>query len=159
MNSFILPDPLKSWEVARGLAERVRASGGIVVSTNGCFDILHPGHVSYLAFARSLGDFLIVGINSDKSVSRLKGPKRPIQSAEARACVLSQLRSVDAVCVFNEETPVEWLKSFRPQIHVKGGDYDPETMPESQPIKSWGGRIQLAPFIEGFSTTSILGKI
>lgn len=148
-----------TWSQAQKLADDCRARGGKVVSTNGCFDILHAGHVSYLAAARQLGDLLIVGINADASVRKIKGPSRPINSEDARAQVLSALRAVDAVCVFNEDTPVEWLKSIRSDVHVKGGDWDPSRMPETPVLAQWGGRVQTLPFVDGFSTTSTIQKM
>lgn len=148
-----------TWPQAQKLADECRARGGKVVSTNGCFDILHAGHVTYLAAARHLGDLLLVGINADASVKKIKGPSRPINSQEARAQVLAALRSVDAVCVFNEETPVEWLKSIRSDLHVKGGDWDPARMPETPVLAAWGGRVQALPFVDGFSTTGTIKKM
>jgi glycerol-3-phosphate cytidylyltransferase len=147
-----------SWEDAAELAQNCRKQGGVVVSTNGCFDILHKGHVSYLHFARSQGDLLLVGINSDASVRANKGPTRPVNDELSRAYVLAGLKSVDGVCLFSEPTPVEWLRAVRPQIHVKGGDWDPATMPETPVLASWGGRVVMAPYLDGFSTTSIIEK-
>jgi rfaE bifunctional protein nucleotidyltransferase chain/domain len=149
---------LLSWTQALDLARATREAGGIVVTTNGCFDILHRGHVTYLQAARSLGDLLIVGINADASVRRLKGPSRPLNSEQDRGSVLSALRSVDGVCVFEEDTPVEWLRQLKPQIHAKGGDWDGKELPEEAALKEWGGRLQFIPFVEGFSTTSLIKK-
>ena len=144
---------------ARKLADYVRSVKGVVVTTNGCFDILHAGHVKYLEYARSLGDCLIVGINSDESVRRLKGPTRPINTAEHRAAVLIALKWVDAVCVFEEDTPIEWLKTIRPQFHIKGRDYSSKPVPESDIVRSWGGYVKIAlPFVDGLSTTSLVKK-
>ncbi|MDF3821484.1 D-glycero-beta-D-manno-heptose 1-phosphate adenylyltransferase [Leptospira sp. 96542] len=131
---------------------------GKIVFTNGCFDILHPGHVSYLARARDLGDYLWVAVNSDASVARLKGPKRPINKLEDRMAVLAALSSVSFVSSFGEDTPISILGKIRPQIHTKGGDYQIETLPEYQILKELGATIQILPFLEGKSTTGILEK-
>jgi rfaE bifunctional protein nucleotidyltransferase chain/domain len=148
-----------SWEEARRLSQEVRESGGKVVTTNGCFDILHRGHLSYLSASRKLGDFLIVGINSDASVRKLKGPDRPINSEEDRALMLSCLRFVDAVCIFSEDTPLEWLKNLRPQIHTKGADYKGKKIPEISALESWGGHVSFIEYIDNYSTTKLLEKI
>lgn len=130
-----------------------------IVFTNGCFDILHIGHVRYLAEARALGDFLFVGVNSDSSVSLLKGPNRPVQSEKDRAEILSQLKSVDGVCLFSEATPLELVKLVRPSILVKGGDWKPEQIVGKAEVESWGGRVLSLPFVPNHSTSLILDKI
>ena len=128
-----------------------------IVFTNGCFDLLHVGHVSYLSRARDLGDVLVVGVNSDESVRSLnKGPNRPVNAAEDRCLVLAGLACVDYVTIFSESTPIETLKLLRPHIHVKGGDYKAEDLPERAVIESYGGKIVIIPFVPGYSTTSIL---
>jgi rfaE bifunctional protein nucleotidyltransferase chain/domain len=147
------------WTAAQKLAEDCRARGGKVITTNGCFDILHVGHVSYLKAARQLGDLLLVGLNSDASVKKIKGPSRPINSETARSEVISALKSVDGACVFTEDTPIEWLRHIKPDIHVKGGDWDVAKMPETPVLAEWGGKVQTLPFIEGFSTTLIIDKM
>lgn len=147
-----------TWPEAKRLADECKARGGIVVTTNGCFDILHRGHVEYLQSARQLGDLLIVGINSDASVKKIKGPERPINDETSRAVVLGALKPVDGVLIFDEATPVEWLKVLQPQIHVKGGDWDPKKMPETVILESWGAKVVVIPFVEGFSTTRIIEK-
>ncbi len=135
-------------------------AGKKLVFTNGVFDILHAGHVSYLTEARALGELLIVGLNSDDSVRGLgKGDNRPINGQVDRACVLSALRAVDGVVVFNEDTPVELIRRLRPEVHVKGGDYDVEALPETKVVESYGGRVVILPFLPGRSTTNILGKL
>ena len=135
-------------------------AGKKLVFTNGVFDILHAGHVTYLAEARALGDLLIVGLNSDDSVRRLgKGTNRPINGQNDRACVLSALRAVDGVVVFDEDTPVELIKSLHPEVHVKGGDYDVEALPETKVVESYGGRVVILPFLPGRSTTTVLKKL
>jgi rfaE bifunctional protein nucleotidyltransferase chain/domain len=140
------------------VVSRVRASGGTLVATGGCFDILHAGHVACLDSARRLGDALVVLVNSDESVRRLKGAGRPVVAAEDRAQVLRALASVDAVAVFAEDDPRSALDRLRPDIWVKGGDYDTALMPEAELVRSWGGRVVLLPYLEGRSTTSILDR-
>lgn len=129
------------------------------VFTNGCFDLLHAGHVASLEAARSLGDGLVVGLNSDRSVRALKGPARPVIPEGDRAIVLAALECVDAVVVFDEATPEALLDILRPQIHAKGGDYRAEELPEYQLVLSWGGEVRILPLLEGRSTTSILSRI
>jgi len=144
---------------ARGLTpvvERVRAEGGTVVATGGCFDLLHPGHVHTLQAARALGDCLVVCLNSDASVRRLKGPRRPVQRQHDRAAVLAALGCVDAVVTFDEDTPVEVLRTVRPDIWVKGGDYAVADLPEAAVLAGWGGRAVVLPFVEGRSTTRLI---
>lgn len=136
-----------------------RAGGRKVVFTNGCFDILHAGHVELLQAAKKLGDCLVVGINSDASVRALKGEQRPINAQGERAAVLAALQAVDAVTVFEEETPIPLLKELRPAVHVKGGDYTADELPESATIKEQGGEIVIVPLKAGFSTTSTLEKL
>lgn len=134
--------------------------GKRLVFTNGVFDILHAGHVRYLAQARTLGDLLIVGLNSDESVRLLeKGPNRPINPLEDRAEIISALRCVDGVVAFSERTPEEMIAKLKPDIHVKGGDYDPEKLPETSLVRSYGGQVVILPFHEGRSTTSTLQKL
>ena len=130
-----------------------------IVTTNGCFDILHAGHVRYLTGAKELGDVLILCLNSDASVQRLKGPTRPLNHQDDRAEVMSALCSVDYVVIFEEDTPVDVLSKIKPDIHVKGGDYTEETLPETPVIKQGGGIIKFIPFVEGRSTTNIINKI
>jgi rfaE bifunctional protein nucleotidyltransferase chain/domain len=141
------------------LIERARERGGTVVATGGCFDLLHAGHVESLQAARALGDLLVVCLNSDDSVSRLKGPDRPIVRAEDRAAVLRALGCVDEVVVFEEDTPVALLERLRPDLFVKGGDYRPEELPETPVLARWGGRVVTVPLKAGRSTTSILQEV
>ncbi len=131
----------------------------VVVFTNGCFDILHSGHVKYLRKAASLGEVLVVGLNSDASVKRLKGPTRPINNQEDRAEILCALGFVDYVVIFDEDTPLELIKMIQPDVLVKGGDYTPETVVGADFVKSRGGELFLIPFVEGKSTTNIIRKI
>ncbi len=130
-----------------------------LVFTNGVFDILHRGHVTYLAAARSLGAGLLVGLNSDSSVRMLgKGQDRPVNRAEDRATVLAALESVTAVVIFEERTPQTLLELVRPEIYVKGGDYQINQLPEAKQVRQWGGRTVIIPFVAGFSTTEILNR-
>lgn len=145
-----------SWDEARDLATRCRNSGGRVGTTNGCFDIIHLGHVEYLKAAKERVDLLLVAINSDSSVQRLKGPSRPFHPQDARTKVLSAVRFVDGVCLFEQDTPLEWLNHVRPDVHFKGGDYQAEKLPEYELLKSWGGHVMILPFVDGYSTTRIL---
>jgi D-beta-D-heptose 7-phosphate kinase/D-beta-D-heptose 1-phosphate adenosyltransferase len=135
-----------------------RDNGLTVVFTNGCFDLLHIGHVTLLDDARREGDRLILGINSDASVSRLKGPSRPIVPEHARARVLAALAAVDAVVVFDEPTPLELMVALRPDVIVKGGDYVADEIVGAAEVRSWGGRVKIVPFVEGFSTTQIIAR-
>lgn len=129
-----------------------------IVTTNGCFDILHVGHVRYLNQAKNLGDILIIGLNSDSSVKMLKGPTRPINNENDRAEVLAGLSAVDYIVLFSDKTPADLLKQIKPDIHVKGGDYDVNTLPEAKIIQEAGGKIVFLPFVAGKSTTSIIEK-
>ncbi|GAB2958863.1 D-glycero-beta-D-manno-heptose 1-phosphate adenylyltransferase [Amycolatopsis acidiphila] len=137
-------------------AERVRRRGGRLVATGGCFDLLHPGHVALLRHARSLGDALIVCVNSDASVRRLKGPTRPVVPAADRVRVLAALESVDAVAVFDESSPAALLDRIAPDVWVKGGDYAGTELPEAEVVRAHGGEIVLVPTVEGYSTTRLL---
>ena len=132
---------------------------GILCFTNGCFDLLHPGHVKYLEDVRALGDFLVVGLNSDASVARLKGPSRPLQNEEARAMILCGLRSVDAVVRFDEDTPLELITALQPDLLAKGGDYTPETVVGRDVVEARGGRLVLVPFLPGHSSSAIVDRI
>lgn len=129
-----------------------------IVFTNGCFDILHVGHVSYLARAAELGDLLWIGLNSDSSVQELKGKNRPIQKEMDRALILASLQFVDLVTIFEQNTPIELIQLIQPNIHVKGGDYIAENLPEYKTVVSFGGRVEILSFVAGHSTTSILNR-
>jgi D-glycero-beta-D-manno-heptose 1-phosphate adenylyltransferase len=142
------------------LQARVAALPQPVVFTNGVFDILHRGHVSYLAQARALGASLVIGLNSDASARMLgKGPDRPLNAELDRACVLAALESVSLVTLFDEATPVDLLKLVRPQLYVKGGDYDIETLAETALVRTWGGDAQALSFVDGYSTTALVKRI
>jgi len=131
----------------------------IIVTTNGCFDILHVGHVRYLADARQLGDLLIVGVNTDASVKRLKGPTRPLNNEDDRAEILASLECVDYVTLFAEDTPVEFITVVKPNFHAKGGDYNPKDLAETPVVESFGGEMKIIPLVPGRSTTGLIAKI
>ena len=131
---------------------------GTVVFTNGCFELLHRGHVEYLAQAKTLGDVLVVGLNSDASVQRLRGAGRPLVAEADRAAVLVALRSVDAVTLFDEDTPLELISTLLPDVLVKGGDYDLDGIVGREVVEEAGGEVRALPFVEGHSTTSILDR-
>ena len=131
---------------------------GTVVFTNGCFELLHRGHVEYLAQAKALGDVLVVGLNSDASVQRLRGAGRPLVAEADRAAVLVALRSVDAVTLFDEDTPLELISTLLPDVLVKGGDYDLDGIVGREVVDEAGGEVRALPFVEGHSTTSILDR-
>jgi len=139
--------------------EHLKAAGRTVVFTNGCFDILHAGHVRYLTAARQLGDCLIVGLNSDCSVQALKGPTRPINSEEDRAEVIAGLTAVDFIILFNEQTAETIVSVIKPDIYVKGGDYSVDQLPEASVINQYGGKIIIIPEVPGRSSTNIIQKI
>lgn len=133
--------------------------GKKIVFTNGCFDILHRGHVTYLAEARKLGDLLVVGVNADASVKRLKGPERPINSEKDRSFVLSQLKSVDFTEIFTEDTPLNLILTVKPKVLVKGGDWKIDQIVGGKEVQSMGGDVFSLNFVDGYSTTSLIEKI
>ncbi|MBY0516230.1 MAG: D-glycero-beta-D-manno-heptose 1-phosphate adenylyltransferase [Bacteriovoracaceae bacterium] len=135
-----------------------RSKGKKIVFTNGCFDILHRGHVAYLNEAKKLGDILIIGLNSDASVKRLKGSERPINSELDRKFVLENLKAVDGVEIFTQDTPLELIKLIRPSILVKGGDWKIEQIVGSAEVIGWGGEVLSLNFVDGYSTTSVINK-
>ncbi|MFI6934141.1 D-glycero-beta-D-manno-heptose 1-phosphate adenylyltransferase [Streptomyces sp. NPDC050287] len=144
---------------ARDLVARVRATGGTVVAAGGCFDLLHAGHVGLLQAARRLGDCLVVCVNSDASVRRRKGPERPVNPLADRTRVLSALACVDAVAVFDEDTPERLLADLRPDIWVKGGDYSGADLPEAALLQEWGGQAVLLPYLDGRSSTALMERV
>ena len=150
---------IHSLDQAAELAERVRGRGGTVVFTNGVFDLLHPGHVRYLQDARRLGDALIVGVNSDRSVRANKGPERPITPAEERAEVLLALACVDAVAIFDEETPDAIIKRVQPDVLVKGADWGPDNIVGRDTVEARGGRVVRMELAPGYSTTDLIRKV
>ena len=137
----------------------LREAQKVVVFTNGCFDILHAGHVRYLTTAKSYGDHLIVGLNSDASVKRLKGKSRPINSQDDRAEVLAALRAVDDVVIFEEQTAEALIELIRPDIYVKGGDYNMSNLPEAKIVESYGGHIEFVRLVPGRSTTNLINRM
>ena len=148
-----------SKELAIEILETAKKDGKKVVFTNGCFDILHRGHVTYLNEAKRQGDILVVGVNSDASVKKLKGESRPINSEYDRAFVLDGLKAVDYTVIFGEDTPEDLIACLKPSVHVKGGDYKKEDLPETKIVESYGGKVVILNFIEGKSTTNIINKI
>ncbi len=139
--------------------EVLRKGGQKVVFTNGCFDILHAGHVTYLEKARSFGDCLVLGLNSDSSVKANKGPSRPINSENDRARVVGALKAVDYVVLFGEQTAEALIAKVKPDVYVKGGDYTLDTLPEAKIVQSYGGQVEFVQMVEGRSTTRIIDKI
>ena len=159
MNAEPFYGALLTLEAAVAWREALRADEKTVVFTNGCFDVLHAGHVAYLAWARAQGDALIVGLNGDDSVRRIKGPARPIVPFADRARVLTALRSVDAVVAFNERTPETLIDKLRPDVHVKSSQYREDELPERDVVLQHGGTIKLAPHLDGTSTTDLIARI
>ncbi len=159
------PGVLLARDGAAALAAELRANGQRLVLTNGVFDVLHAGHVTYLAAARSLGDFLLVAINTDATVRALKGPERPLVPQEDRALVLLGLRYVDAVLLFDELTASALISEVKPAVYVKGGDYTSGddgvgvALPEAPAVKAYGGEIAIVPYLQGRSTTSLVTRI
>jgi len=141
------------------LVEQHRQAGRRVVFTNGCFDVLHRGHVRYLDQARTLGDLLVVAVNSDDSVRRLKGPDRPVNPVEDRVAVLAALSCVDHVVVFEEDSPVALIEAVRPDVYVKGGDYPPEMVPEAPLVRRLGGQVHTLGYVPDRSTSAIIERI
>lgn len=152
---MIPPDELTEWR------NQLRRDGKKLVVTNGCFDLLHVGHVTYLEAARSLGDALLIGVNGDGSVQQLKGPGRPLNGESDRARVLAALACVDGVCIFPEKRATRFLEEARPDVYVKGGDYTLETMDqdERRAVETAGGRVQFLPFVPGKSTTALVERM
>ena len=150
-----------AWAEMPAWRAKVCASGKRLVVTNGCFDLLHRGHVTYLQAARSQGDLLLVGLNSDESVRQLKGSGRPVNGEEDRAAVLAALESVDAVCIFADKTATRFIERAQPDIYVKGGDYTVETLnqEERSVVERGGGKIMVLPVVPGKSTTALLKKL
>lgn len=149
------------WEQLPGWRAALRASGRRLVVTNGCFDLLHLGHVTYLETARNQGDALLVGINEDTAVRFLKGADRPMNEQSERAAVVAALQSVDAVCIFPDNTATRFLTAAQPDIYVKGGDYTLQTVnqDERRTVEAAGGKIVIIPFVPGKSTTALVKKI
>ena len=150
---------VKSRKAIARIASRLRAAGKRIVFTNGCFDLLHAGHVLYLEKAKSLGDVLVLGLNSDRSVRRIKGPKRPINTEKDRLRVMAGLEAVDYVSPFSEDTPLDLIKAVRPHILVKGADWKKGTIVGEREVESWGGRVVRVALLAGRSTTSVIRRI
>jgi D-beta-D-heptose 7-phosphate kinase/D-beta-D-heptose 1-phosphate adenosyltransferase len=147
---------IMTWPEAASWRQRLR---GRLVFTNGVFDLIHPGHVDVLVGARRRGDALLVGVNSDASVKRLKGPDRPVRNEAERSYVLAAFESVDAVVVFEQDTPLELIRHVRPDVLVKGGDYTPDAVVGARDVTAWGGEVAIVPLTRGQSTTSIISKL
>jgi rfaE bifunctional protein nucleotidyltransferase chain/domain len=160
MPESITVTKILTWQDARRTVQQVQAQARKVVFTNGCFDLLHVGHVRYLQAARALGDFLVLGLNDDASVRRLgKGPGRPLTPQAERAEILAALACVDAVVIFSQDTPLELIQALRPDVLVKGGDYTPEGIVGRPEVLSWGGEVHVIPFVPGKSTSSLIIRI
>ncbi len=159
MSSYSERAPVLSFKEAAAFAADIRENGKCIVFTNGCFDLLHPGHLHILEVSRGKGDYLFVGVNTDNSVSRLKGESRPIQPLESRTAILSSLRSVDCVIPFSEDTPLELVKLILPDVLVKGGDYRQDQIVGADAVIGNGGRVEIVPLLHGHSTTSTIGNI
>ncbi|NNF33842.1 MAG: D-glycero-beta-D-manno-heptose 1-phosphate adenylyltransferase [Saprospiraceae bacterium] len=149
----------KSGSEAQPHVQRWKDMGYEVVFTNGCFDILHEGHIQTLTQAAAIGDKLIVGLNSDESVQILKGPSRPLNKEKSRSVVLAALEAVDMVVIFSEETPAELLELLIPDVLVKGGDYKKSEIVGAELVEKYGGRVEVIPFLKGHSTTGIIKKM
>lgn len=161
MSPLTPPAQSKIYE-ADQLAKKVdswKKKGEKIVFTNGCFDILHAGHIKYLEAAAQKGDRLIVAVNSDESVTKLKGPDRPINVLASRLYIVASLQSVDAVCAFSEDTPINVIKKLKPDVLAKGGDYKIDDIVGAKEVTSYGGKVEVIPYVEGYSTTKIESKI
>jgi len=150
---------IKTLEETKQECVEIKASGGKVVFTNGCFDLLHPGHTRYLRAARELGDHLVVAVNSDRSVKSIKDPGRPILTEKVRAELLASLSCVDTVLIFDEDNPLRVIQNLLPDILVKGGDWSEEEIIGAHVVKAAGGKVKRIPFVAGFSTTGIIEEI
>jgi D-beta-D-heptose 7-phosphate kinase/D-beta-D-heptose 1-phosphate adenosyltransferase len=154
-----VPGKLKSLEELKSIASQAQARGRKIVFTNGCFDILHRGHLHLLREAKALGDLLIVAVNSDSSVRQIKGPARPIISEAGRAELIAALEMVDYVTLFDETDPCRMIEEIRPDILVKGGDYTGNEVVGGDIVKRSGGKVAVVPYLKGFSTTEIIGRV
>ncbi len=144
---------------SKELLQDLKNLGHKIVFTNGCFDLLHLGHITYLEQAKAKGDFLIVGLNSDASVNRLKGSERPLKDEQSRASILAALSSVDMVIIFEEETPIDLISALIPAVLVKGGDYKKENIVGADFVEDQGGSVEIIPFLDGHSSTDLINKI
>lgn len=154
-----ISNKIQDWKSVSNLAKDWQSQNLKIVFTNGCFDIIHPGHIDYLEKARSLGDKLIIGLNSDESIKRLKGATRPINNTSFRQTILTAFEFVDLVVVFEEDTPLSLIKLIQPNILVKGGDYSIDAIVGAKEVVQTGGKVEIIPFLEGFSSTNVITKI
>lgn len=150
---------IKSLKELKNIVEKLKKIGKKIVTTNGCFDLIHLGHIKYLWQAKKQGDILIVGLNSDSSIKKYKGDKRPILDQKARSLILASLSMIDYVVIFSETTPIKLLETLKPDIHVKGKDYIAKKMIEYETVKKFGGKIKTIQLIKGYSTTNLIKKI
>jgi len=159
---FSLDDELKrvlSWKEAQVCCQNWQQTHKKVVFTNGCFDLLHPGHIKYLEDAKALGDVLVIGLNADASISRLKGEARPINPLQDRASMLLGLKAVDLVVAFEEDTPLDLISMLLPDVLVKGGDYQADDIVGAQEVREHGGEVVVVPFLDGYSSSKLIGRI
>ncbi len=154
-----MKEKIKERDDLRRIIDDLKTQGKRIVFTNGCFDLLHVGHVRYLEHARSLGDILVVGVNSDRSVRAMKGPRRPILPVHERAEILSGLESIDYITVFDEQTPLELIAALKPHLLAKGGDWSREKIVGAEIVEAAGGNVVSIPFVEGASTTQIIETV
>ena len=152
-------EKIKTISELKDISEELRNQNKIVITTNGVFDILHIGHIRYLQEAKKLGDVLIVAVNSDFSTKRIKGPKRPLNNEKDRVEALAALECVDYVAIFNEENPIKILEQIKPNIHVKGGDYDMNQIIEKDAVEKNNGKVVLIPKVKDYSTSNLINKI
>ncbi len=150
---------IEDWDKLTNELNELKSQGKRIIFTNGCFDILHLGHVSYLKQAKELGDILVLALNTDDSVKKLKGDSRPINNQQDRALVINELKSIDYVTFFSEDTPYNIIKTLKPNIIAKGGDYSPEQVVGKDIVESYGGKVEIIPFVEGKSTTNTINKM
>jgi len=150
---------LTTLEDAQQRLQSWREQGLSIVFTNGCFDLLHPGHIDYLERAAALGERLIIGLNDDDSIRRLKGNSRPVNPLQNRAVMLAALRAVDMVVPFSEDTPLNLIKALQPDLLVKGGDYEPDAIVGAEEVRRHGGKVVVMPFLEGHSSTALIERI
>jgi D-beta-D-heptose 7-phosphate kinase/D-beta-D-heptose 1-phosphate adenosyltransferase len=151
--------PIVNRSEAKKTIDKLRTDHKIIVFTNGCFDIIHRGHIEYLREAKLLGDILIVGINSDASIRRIKGEPRPYQDEQDRAAILDAMEMVDLVVIFDEDTPLDLICKLKPDIIVKGGDYDSHSIVGADEVVGWGGSVKILPFLKGYGTSNLVDKI
>ena len=156
---MVTTDRFVELQEAVRLRQQWHAAGKRVVFTNGCFDLLHPGHVTYLEAAKAMGDVLVIGLNSDESIRMLKGPTRPVNALADRAHMLAGLRAVDLIVPFSDETPIKLIEALLPDLLVKGGDYDPDEIVGAKEVRDAGGEVVVVPFLVGHSSSSLIGRI